>query len=67
MPLVGPLAMATGVTLEQLAAAEGSGGNGHNTDGGGNGMNAAGGSGTSLGSLKSDAAPQSSIHQSTPF
>ena len=44
MPLVGPLAMATGVTLEQLAAAEGSGGNGHNTDGGGNGMNAAGGS-----------------------
>ena len=33
MPLVGPLTMATGVTLEQLAAAEGSGGNGHNTDG----------------------------------
>ena len=44
MPLVGPLAMATGVTLEQLAAAEGSGGNGHNTDEEGNGMNAAGGS-----------------------
>jgi hypothetical protein len=48
MPLVGPLAMATGVTLEQLAAAEGSGGNGHNTEGGGNGMNAAGGSGLRL-------------------
>ena len=48
MPLVGPLAMATGVTLEQLAAAEGRGGNGHNTDGGGNGMNAAGGSGLRL-------------------
>jgi hypothetical protein len=48
MPLMGPLAMATGVTLEQLATAEGSGGNGHNTDGRGNGMNAAGGSGPRL-------------------
>lgn len=44
MTLVGPLAMATGIALEQLAAAEGSGGNGHNTDEEGNGMNAAGGS-----------------------
>jgi hypothetical protein len=35
--------MATGIALEQLAAAEGSGGNGHNTDKYGNGMNAAGG------------------------
>ena len=48
MTLVGPLAMATGIALEQLAAAEGSGGNGHNTEGGGNGMNAAGGSGLRL-------------------
>ena len=44
MALVGPLAMATGVALEQLATAEGRRGNGHNTDGGGKGMNAAGGS-----------------------
>ena len=44
MSLVGPLAMATGVALEQLATAEGRRGNGHNTDGGGKGMNAAGGS-----------------------
>jgi hypothetical protein len=32
MTLVGPLTMATGIALEQLAAAEGSGRNGHNTD-----------------------------------
>ena len=38
MALVGPLAMATGVALEQLATAEGRRGNGHNTDGGGKGM-----------------------------
>jgi hypothetical protein len=42
MTLVGPLAMATGIALEQLAAAEGSGGNRHNTDEYGNGMNTAG-------------------------
>ena len=48
MAIMGPLAVATGVILEQLATAEGSGGNGHNTDGGGNGMNAAGGSGLRL-------------------
>ena len=44
MTLVGPLAMATGIALEQLAAAEGSGGNGHNTDEEGSGLIAAGGS-----------------------
>ena len=48
MSLVGPLAMATGVALEQLATAEGRRGNGHNTDRGGKGMNAAGGSGLRL-------------------
>ena len=48
MSLVGPLAVATGVALEQLATAEGRRGNGHNTDGGGKGMNAAGGSGLRL-------------------
>jgi hypothetical protein len=48
MSLVGPLAMATGVALEQLATAEGRRGNGHNTDRKGKGMNAAGGSGLRL-------------------
>ena len=48
MSLVGPLAMATGVALEQLATAEGRRGNGHNTDREGKGMNAAGGSGLRL-------------------
>ena len=44
MALVGPLAMATGVALEQLATAEGCGRKRHDKDGDGSGMNAAGGS-----------------------
>lgn len=41
---MGPLAVATGVILEQLATAKWGWGNGHDTDWKGNGMNAAGGS-----------------------
>jgi hypothetical protein len=48
MSLVGPLAMATGVALEQLATAEGRRRNGHKTDEGSKGVNAAGGSGLRL-------------------
>jgi hypothetical protein len=67
MSLVGPLAMATGVALEQLATAEGRRGNGHNTDREGKGDERCGRIRASLVSLKSDAAPQFSIHQPTPF